>query len=197
MNQKHLLKYIKHTLEKEGDLKVCVKDGKEMTLNEVFKSLNMNAYDLTVDSLDCHADKNIYHRFDNFNAKYNPMGVGLLREIYIKTNNFINGRYFAEIIKQVMKDLEDQKYVMAELRLSVYGAKYNEFEVNLFSLKFSTWQILLGPSQMGSRATSLLTQCPLAHSNPTYLWYFQKEWRRTEFWGLFEQHFLANYGSIN
>ena len=57
------------------------------------------------------------------------MGVGLLREIYIKTNNYINGRYFAEIIKQVMKELEDQKYVMAELRLSVYGAKYNEFEV--------------------------------------------------------------------
>ena len=26
-------------------------------------SLDMNAYDLTVDSLDCHADKNIYHRF--------------------------------------------------------------------------------------------------------------------------------------
>ena len=86
--------------------------------------------DLTVDSLDCHADKNIYHRFDNFNAKYNPMGVGLLREIYIKTNNFINGRYFAEIIKQVMSDLEDQKYVIAELRLSVYGCKYNEFEVH-------------------------------------------------------------------
>ena len=55
------------------------------------------------------------------------MGVGLLREIYIKTNNFIGGRYFAEIIKQVMKDLEDQKYVMAELRLSVYGVKYSEF----------------------------------------------------------------------
>ena len=55
------------------------------------------------------------------------MGVGLLREIYIKTNNFIGGRYFAEIIKQVMKELEDQKYVMAELRLSVYGVKYSEF----------------------------------------------------------------------
>lgn len=128
MNQKHLLKYIKSSLEKEGNVQVCKKDGKTLTLNEVFKSLDMNAYDLTVDSLDCHADKNIYHRFDNFNAKYNPMGVGLLREIYIKTNNFIGGRYFAEIIKQVMKDLEDQKYVMAELRLSVYGCKFSEFE---------------------------------------------------------------------
>ena len=74
--------------------------------------------DLTVDSLDCHADRNIYHRFDNFNAKYNPMGVGLLREIYIKTNNFIGGKYFAQIIKETMAELEAQKYVFAELRLS-------------------------------------------------------------------------------
>jgi len=51
MNQKHLLKFIKKTLEEDGDKKVCVKDGKELTLNEVFSSLNMNAYDLTVDSL--------------------------------------------------------------------------------------------------------------------------------------------------
>ena len=92
-------------------------------------SLNVNAYDLTVDSLDCHADRNTYHRFDNFNAKYNPMGVGLLREIYIKTNNYIGGIYFAQIIKEVMKDLEDQRYVYAELRLSVYGSNYDEFEL--------------------------------------------------------------------
>ena len=37
MNQKHLLKYIKKTLDTEGNLKVCKKDGKEMTLNEVFE----------------------------------------------------------------------------------------------------------------------------------------------------------------
>ena len=79
--------------------------------------------------LDCHADRNIYHRFDNFNAKYNPMGVGLLREIYIKTNNYIGGKYFAEIIKEMMINLQDQKYVFAELRLSVYGTKYKEFKI--------------------------------------------------------------------
>jgi AMP deaminase len=118
MNQKHLLKFIKKTLEEDADRKVCIdkSTGEELTLSEVFSQLNVNAYDLTVDSLDCHADRNIYHRFDNFNAKYNPMGVGLLREIYIKTNNFIQGEYFAEIIKEMMRDLESQKYVFAELR---------------------------------------------------------------------------------
>ena len=110
MNQKHLLKFIKTTLDEDADKVVCLsKAGVEMTLKQVFDDLNMNAYDLTVDSLDCHADRNIYHRFDNFNAKYNPMGVGLLREIYIKTNNHIGGLYFAGIIKEMMKDLEDQK----------------------------------------------------------------------------------------
>lgn len=31
-----------------------------------------------------HADKNIFHRFDKFNLKYNPCGQSRLREIFIK-----------------------------------------------------------------------------------------------------------------
>ena len=79
------------------------------------------------------------------------MGVGLLREIYIKTNNFIGGRYFAEIIKQVMKELEDQKYVMAELRLSVYGVKYSEFT------ELAKWAIEQKVSQYGLESNRLAT----------------------------------------
>ncbi len=37
-------------------------------------------YDLNVDTLDMHADKNIFHRFD----KFNPCGQSRLREIFIK-----------------------------------------------------------------------------------------------------------------
>jgi AMP deaminase len=37
-----------------------------------------------VDTLDMHADKNIFHRFDKFNLKYNPCGQSRLREIFIK-----------------------------------------------------------------------------------------------------------------
>ena len=44
-------------------------------------------------------DRNIFHRFDKFNAKYNPVGESRLREIFLKTDNFINGKYFANIIK--------------------------------------------------------------------------------------------------
>lgn len=37
MNQKHLLKFIKRTLEEDGEKKVCIRDGKELTLTEVFQ----------------------------------------------------------------------------------------------------------------------------------------------------------------
>lgn len=56
MNQKHLLRFIKKALKTEPDSVVCLsKDKKEMTLKQVFQSMNLTAYDLTVDMLDVHA----------------------------------------------------------------------------------------------------------------------------------------------
>lgn len=43
-------------------------------------------------------DRNTFHRFDKFNAKYNPIGESRLREVFLKTDNYLNGKYFAEII---------------------------------------------------------------------------------------------------
>ena len=53
---------------------VIFRDGKELTLEEVFKSLNLTAYDLSIDTLDMHAHQDSFHRFDKFNLKYNPIG---------------------------------------------------------------------------------------------------------------------------
>lgn len=55
MNQKHLLQFIQNTYKMEADRVVQQKGGKKMTLKEVFDNLNMDPYDLTVDSLDVHA----------------------------------------------------------------------------------------------------------------------------------------------
>ena len=44
-------------------------------------------------------DRNTFHRFDKFNAKYNPIGESRLREIFIKTDNYVGGKYFAHVIK--------------------------------------------------------------------------------------------------
>ena len=55
MNQKHLLRFIKKSLKTDGEVGVCKVGGKVMTLNEVFQSMNLTPYDLTIDMLDCHA----------------------------------------------------------------------------------------------------------------------------------------------
>jgi hypothetical protein len=36
-----------------------------------------------------------------FNLKYNPAGQSRLREIFLKSDNYINGRYLAELTKEV------------------------------------------------------------------------------------------------
>jgi hypothetical protein len=57
----------------------------------------VTAYDLSIDTLDMHAHKDSFHRFDTFNLKYNPIGDSRLREIFLKTDNFVHGRYLAEM----------------------------------------------------------------------------------------------------
>ncbi|KFM57086.1 AMP deaminase 2, partial [Stegodyphus mimosarum] len=128
MNQKHLLRFIKKSMKVHADDVVRISDGKPMTLKEVFEALNLTTYDLSVDMLDVHADRNTFHRFDKFNAKYNPIGESSLREIYLKTDNYVEGKYFAAILKEVISDLEESKYQNAEFRLSIYGRKMEEWD---------------------------------------------------------------------
>ncbi|XP_028163644.1 AMP deaminase 2 isoform X2 [Ostrinia furnacalis] len=135
MNQKHLLRFIKKTLKKHADEVVTLHKGTPMTLKAVFQSMNLSTYDLTVDMLDVHADRNTFHRFDKFNAKYNPIGESRLREVFLKTDNYMNGKYFARIIKEVASDLEESKYQNAELRLSIYGKSPGEWA------KLAKWAI--------------------------------------------------------
>lgn len=56
MNQKHLLRFIKKTLKNHAnEIVTCSKSGETMTLREVFQSMNLTTYDLSVDMLDVHA----------------------------------------------------------------------------------------------------------------------------------------------
>ncbi|XP_017786581.1 PREDICTED: AMP deaminase 2 isoform X3 [Nicrophorus vespilloides] len=135
MNQKHLLRFIKKTLKNHADEIVTNNNSNPMSLKEVFQSMNLTTYDLTVDMLDVHADRNTFHRFDKFNAKYNPIGESRLREVFLKTDNYLGGKYFARIIKEVASDLEESKYQNAELRLSIYGKSRNEWD------KLAKWAI--------------------------------------------------------
>ncbi|KAK6111885.1 Adenosine/AMP deaminase family protein [Brugia pahangi] len=135
MNQKHLLRFIKKKMKTEKDTVVLERNGMKITLEQVFEGLGISAYDLSVDMLDVHADRNTFHRFDKFNTKYNPVGESTLREIFIKTDNYVGGKYFADVLKEVLSDLEDSKYQHAEPRLSIYGHNKEEWD------KLAKWAI--------------------------------------------------------
>lgn len=148
MNQKHMLRYIKSKLKHHPNEAVIFRDGRFLTLGEVFKSLNLTAYDLSIDTLDMHAN-NTFRRFDRFNLKYNPAGTDLLfvsttfiflstlpftllgqsrlREIFLKTDNILSGSFLAEITRECMTDLEQSKYTLVEWRISIYGRKASEW----------------------------------------------------------------------
>ncbi|KNZ45378.1 AMP deaminase [Puccinia sorghi] len=135
MNQKHLLRFIKSKMKKSPDDVVIYRDEKYLTLRQVFESLNLTAYDLSIDTLDMHAHNDSFHRFDKFNLKYNPIGESRLREIFMKTDNLIQGRYLAELTQEIMTDLELSKYQHAEYRLSIYGRSMDEWD------KLAKWVI--------------------------------------------------------
>lgn len=74
MNQKHLLRFIKSKVRRCGDDKVLIdrsdpSEERVLSLTEVFKSLNLTTHELSVDTLDMHADNTTFHRFDRFNLK--------------------------------------------------------------------------------------------------------------------------------
>lgn len=72
-----------------------------------------------------------------------------MREIFLKTDNYINGRYLAELTKgnvgimkaqrtcmqiftnpitEIISDLESSKYQMVEYRVSIYGRSIEEWD---------------------------------------------------------------------
>lgn len=63
------------------------------------------------------------------------LGESSLREIFMKTDNYIEGRYFAQLLKEVIVDLEESKYQNSELRISIYGRSKDEWD------KLAKWAI--------------------------------------------------------
>jgi len=156
MSQKHLMRFIIGKLESEKDTEVIHRDGKVHTLGSVFESLNIGAYDLSINTLDMHADMTTMHRFDRFNRKYSPMGQSRLREIFLKTSNMMGGRFLAEITKEVCRDLEEEKYQYAEYRLSVYGSNKGEWG------KLAKWVV----EKVGHTShVRWMVQCPRLYSD--------------------------------
>lgn len=116
-----LLEFIKLKAKEDGE-RVVTSDGK--CLNEALHECGIhNAEDITIDKLDVAATACMFHRFDNFNDSYNPMGAKDLRTIFMKSKNVNDGLYFAELIRDVLiaRVQAQGNRVAIEPRLSIYG----------------------------------------------------------------------------
>ena len=99
MSAKHLLDFIIKKIETESET-VVERDPKTrepIKLKDVCAKLNLQKNQLSLNSLNVQADRAMFQRFDRFNTKYNPLGQPLLRQIFLKTDNIIGGRYLAEL----------------------------------------------------------------------------------------------------
>jgi len=118
--------FVKDKLENEGDT-VVMENGQ--TLQEVFTQNGLSADHLTIDAFNVLADYSVYQRFDNFNSNFSPFKLAQIRKIFMKVENVIEGRYFAELTKSVFARLEQSKghNSAAEMRLSIYGMERHEW----------------------------------------------------------------------
>ncbi|KAI7846983.1 hypothetical protein BDC45DRAFT_38185 [Circinella umbellata] len=135
MTQMHLLRFMKTKLKQYPDEIVLYEDGKHSTLKEVFEQLNLTSHDLNIDALDTYAHRDSFDRFDNFLRHFNPIGQTKLREVFMGTDNYNNGKYLAEITREIISDLEVTKYQNIEPRLTILGTSKDEWD------KLAKWVI--------------------------------------------------------
>jgi len=125
--------FIKRKMTQDGDKVVAEEGGRKVTLREVFTQTGVDTHqDVNMDRLCCMASigagtHDTFGRFDVFNSKYNPFGDKRLREIFLKTDNYIDGKYLAELTKEVMAIYNEKRFVMAEWRISIYGRNKQEW----------------------------------------------------------------------
>jgi AMP deaminase len=155
---KQFVDFVRDKLENEGDT-VVMEDGQ--TLKEVFDKAGLDSDHLTIDAFNVLADYSVYQRFDNFNSKYSPFRMAQMRKIFLKTDNHINGRYFAELTKIVLSRHEQKKghTSACEMRLSVYGMERNEW-LNLAKWVLRDWQGGIYPGNMLSSRNRWMVQVP-------------------------------------
>jgi AMP deaminase len=155
---KQFVDFVRDKLENEGDT-VVMEDGQ--TLKQVFDKAGLDSDHLTIDAFNVLADYSVYQRFDNFNSKYSPFRMAQMRKIFLKTDNHINGRYFAELTKIVLSRHEQRKghTSACEMRLSVYGMERNEW-LNLAKWVLTDWVGGIYPGNMLSSRNRWMVQIP-------------------------------------
>lgn len=145
-----------------------------------------------------HAHQDSFHRFDKFNLKYNPIGESRLREIFLKTDNFIEGRYLAELtrgmfiasfasiwdlrifpVSEVMTDLEQSKYQVGH---EFPGQMRHDLDISSVELRVAHQHLRSQGRRMGQarevdrEQQAIFAQRPLANSGPSAVRCLQTKW---------------------
>jgi hypothetical protein len=125
MTSRHLLQFIKKKAKTAAN-DVVMKDpktGAPQTLGQVFAKLGLTADNISIDGMAVSGGGHMFHRFDQFNNAYSPFGYNDMRTIFSKVNNLQNGKYFAELVKEVFDLLDTQaNSCYLEPRISVYAS---------------------------------------------------------------------------
>jgi len=128
MTRKHLLRFIKSRLKGCPNVVVQEKGGKLITLTEFYNELNIKPHELSVDNLDIHSVKTYVH--DVFQKSDE---VTQLRTLFLKTDNYMKGRFLAELTAEVFEDFDQAKYNNAEFQLTISGKSASEWD------KLASW----------------------------------------------------------
>lgn len=138
------------------------KNGVKKTLTDVFTDLKIDPNHISAHLLDVRADSSTFQRFDNFNSLYNPFGESTLRTIFLKTGNYIKGKYFAELTKEIFAANEHTNK-KTEYRVSIYGRSPNEWHdlaqwVKTFDVRSPSnrWLIQVPRIYSGFRSSNLI-----------------------------------------
>jgi len=155
---KTFVDFVKNKFVNEGDT-VVLASGK--TLTEVFQEAGLDTEHFTIDAFSVMSDYSIYQRFDNFNSKYSPFRKAEMRQIFLKTSNAIEGRFFAELTKIVLARHEQSKGHASgtEMRLSIYGMNRDEWK-NLSKWVLREWESDEFPGPVLSTHNRWLVQVP-------------------------------------
>jgi len=138
MTPRLLLSFIKNKIVTEGDREVLKGKTLIFLIKEALKAQgqpeDLNDLQpesisdlLDVESLGCCAGEHFMNRFDNFNDAYSPLGASALRDVFLKSSNFIKGEYFAQLAHEVIASCEENS-THAEMRLSIYGKNLHEWD---------------------------------------------------------------------
>lgn len=155
---KQFVQFVGKKLEDEGET-VVHESG--ITLSQAFQEAGLDKDHLTIDAFNVLADYSVYQRFDNFNSKYSPFKLADMRRIFLKTTNNMGGRYFAELLKNVLDRHEKSKghNSACEMRLSIYGMERHEW-FDLAKWVLNDWQHPDYPGPVLSKSNRWLIQVP-------------------------------------